>query len=35
MRKAVRDSAELIAVSWADLADLSFASDTEIGKAHR
>lgn len=36
MRKAVRDSAELIAVSWAaDLTDLTFASDAEIEKAHR
>jgi predicted permease len=35
MRAAVRDSAELIAVSWAELADLSFASDVEIEKAHR
>lgn len=35
MRAAVHDSAELIAVSWADRSDLTFASDAEIEKAHR
>lgn len=35
MRAAVRDSAEMIAVSWVDLTDLTFASDAEIEKAHR
>lgn len=35
MRAAVHDSAELIAASWADLTDLTFASDAEIEKAHR
>lgn len=35
MRAAVRDDAELIAVSWVDRADLTFGSDAEMEKAHR
>ena len=35
MRAAVRDDAELIAVSWIDRADLTFASDAEMEKAYR
>ncbi|HEY7303757.1 MAG TPA: ABC transporter permease [Bryobacteraceae bacterium] len=35
MRAAVKNEAELIAVSWADRADLTFGSDQEIEKAYR
>jgi len=35
MRAAVRDDAEMIAVSWVERADLTYASDTEMEKAHR
>ena len=35
MRAAVKDQAELIAVSWAERTDLTFASDQEIEKAYR
>lgn len=34
MRAAVKDDAELIAVSWADTVDLTFSSDAEMEKAH-
>ena len=35
MRAAVRDDAEMIAVSWVERADLTYASDAEMEKAHR
>ncbi len=35
MRAAVKDDAELIATSWTDRVDLTFASDGEMEKAHR
>jgi putative ABC transport system permease protein len=35
MRAAVKNDAELIAVSWVDRADLTYASDQEMEKAHR
>src|SRR5690348_2830657 len=35
MRAAVKDEAELIAVSWVDRADLTYASDEEMEKAYR
>ncbi len=35
MRKAVKEDAELIAVSWVDRADLTFGSDSEMEKAQR
>jgi hypothetical protein len=35
MRRTVRDDAELIAASWVERADLTFASDAEMEKAHR
>ncbi|MEO8026386.1 MAG: ABC transporter permease [Bryobacteraceae bacterium] len=35
MRDAVRDQAELIAVSYADRVDLTYGSDEEMEKAHR
>jgi putative ABC transport system permease protein len=35
MRAAVKEDAELIAVSWVDRVDLTFASDQEMEKAHR
>jgi putative ABC transport system permease protein len=34
MRAAVKEDAELIAVSWVDRVDLTFASDAEMEKAH-
>jgi predicted permease len=34
MRAAVKDDAELIAISYLDRADLTFASDREMEKAH-
>ena len=35
MRAAVRDQAELIAVSWTERADLTYGSDQDMEKAHR
>ncbi len=35
MRAAVKDDAELIAISYADRVDLTFGSDDEMEKAHR
>jgi predicted permease len=35
MRAAVKDEAEMIAVSWVERADLTYASDEEMEKAHR
>jgi putative ABC transport system permease protein len=35
MRAAVKNDAELIAASWGDRVDLTYASDQEIEKAHR
>ena len=35
MRAAVKDDAEMIAVSWVERADLTYASDAEMEKAHR
>lgn len=35
MRSAVKKDADLIAVSWVDRVDLTFASDAEMEKAHR
>ncbi|HWF45575.1 MAG TPA: ABC transporter permease, partial [Bryobacteraceae bacterium] len=35
MRAAVKNDAEMIAVSWTERADLTFASDAEMEKAHR
>lgn len=35
LRAAVRDQAELIAVSYADRTDLTYGSDDEMEKAHR
>lgn len=35
MRTAVKNDAELIAVSWIERADLTFASDAEMEKANR
>jgi predicted permease len=35
MRAAVKDDAELIAVSWVERADLTYASSAEVEKAHR
>jgi predicted permease len=35
MRKAARDQAELIAISYADRTDLSFGSDADMEKAYR
>ena len=35
MRARVKDGAELIAASWVDRTDLTFASDNEMEKAHR
>jgi predicted permease len=35
MRAAVRDQAEMIAVSWVERADLTFGSDQEMEKAYR
>jgi predicted permease len=35
MRAAVKDDAELVAASWVDRVDLTYASDQEMEKAHR
>src|SRR4029077_3766225 len=35
MRAAVKDQAELIAVSWVERADLTYSSDQEVEKAYR
>jgi predicted permease len=35
MRAAVKNDAEMIAVSWTERADLTFASDAEMEKFHR
>jgi hypothetical protein len=35
MRAAVKEDAEMIAASWVERADLTFASDAEMEKAHR
>jgi predicted permease len=35
MRAAVNDQAELMAMSWADRSDLTYASDLEMEKAYR
>ena len=35
MRAAVKDQAEMIAVSWAERTDLTYGSDQEMQKAYR